>query len=193
MNLRHIFISILVAALVSLSSAEEDPQAINTTNDAVEELRAILNSKTDVSINKIVNAMESAASTRRLDAAYLVIDGLKYNHNPLSFNEIRSQDQMIPAIGILKRYYGEAACPLIMFKAVNTEDEIFREHCILAIKTIAPADGVAGYQKAFSLDSSGASGSQRVRNLLEAPNLKVRFKHPQQNTLDKLNEHLLNK
>lgn len=189
MNLKtHILIAVFAIGITRVTAAEVVPSNQSATNPAVEALGALLSSKSAADISTLVGEMESAAATRRFDAANLIIDALRYNYDPLASNESRSQEDLIPAIGILKRYYGEAVCPLLMFKAVTTEDEYLRERCALAVKVIASSTSIKRYRKAFSLDCTEDLGGRHLRELLDREPLKVHIESPMQNTIERLDK-----
>ena len=95
-------LSILISPIKAESNTKENKKS------AVDALRQEMASRKKLVIfyKKTLDIMESAAATQRLDAAILLIDALKYNFSPYNSNEILPQEALIPAIWILKKYYG---------------------------------------------------------------------------------------
>ncbi|MGD9128299.1 MAG: hypothetical protein PVH19_13055 [Planctomycetia bacterium] len=167
----------LAITLLMVSSVKAEDEPKEDGKAAVDRLRkALAAERTFVIRNReTLDAMVAAAATKRLDAAVLLIDALKYNYEPLCSNEMWSQRTLIPSITRLKVNYGTQVGPLLMFRGVTTTDLIMRERCALAVKNIASKEEIANYKKAFSFDKATNPKAVEFGQLLDKEIFEMKF------------------
>lgn len=168
---------LLVCCVLTCGVYADETQAKDNSieNSKIRTLKKLLSGKGDQNIAEIVKIMEDAASTKRFDAAILLIDGLKYNYSPLASNEARKQEDLVPAIGILKRYYGSEVCPLLLFRGVTSTNHVLIERCALALRTILTTKEVNIYKEAFFTSKSNQTNFQIFGKLLTQKDFKIKI------------------
>lgn len=84
-----------------------------------------------------------------MQAARKLIESLKKDFGEMTY--AHKQSDLIPAIQIMKHYYGESICPLIIHTALTTDDTDLRSRCAVAFRAIASPKIMSYCIKAFDL------------------------------------------
>jgi hypothetical protein len=153
-------------------------QTILIVEDPVKQLQSLLPKGPMIPTKEIVMLMEQVGETKQLDAAITLINCLAYNFNPNAIDETKSQEEMIPAIGMLKRHFGEDVCVLLFSEGIMTEHLWMQERVALAIRYIATPQKLSLLKEAFSLDAANNVKAKDFLKLLEKPNLVVSLYNP---------------
>lgn len=155
-------------------SQEADPQvAPSISTSSLDRLRKIIPITPQNPSPSTVQLIEAIGATKRLDACELLIKSLAFNFDPAQSNELLTQEDAIPAIGVLKRHYGVQVLPLLFVEGIATDQQWMRERCALAVRAIASAQQVATVRTSFSLASTQNKDAKSFDTLLTAPDLKV--------------------
>lgn len=136
-------------------------------------LESLLPSNPAIATRETVEVLTAAAETRRLDAAYLLIRGLAFNFDPHSSNEKRSLSDMIPAVGLLRKYYSEDVLPVLVFEGLATEHFWLRQRVALAVREIAGRDRIEELEGIFSLRENKSSSAKELVVLLEVEQIRI--------------------
>jgi hypothetical protein len=164
-------------SLAQTTNQIRQPLSESQTNQRIDNLRRILpNKPTLLSDAERMIIMDKAGETRSAEALHLLIKCLAYNHHPGNSNSsLIEQSSSIPAIGIIKQYYGEFAGVSLYEAMLNTEDERLRERIVLTIRTILTAETIArlnsNFRDKIRTTYQGVSFSQ----MLENSNFKVKL------------------
>lgn len=89
-----------------------------------------------------LDLMREVAQTRSADAATVLVKCLAFNFNPVNQDEDKSVEMMIPAIQLLRDFFGESASTYLYKEGVVTDKKWFRERIVLAIRSILPEQAV---------------------------------------------------
>lgn len=127
-----------------------------------------------------VRLMDRVGATKRLDAALVLVKALAFNHDPDNTDEVLSQSELIPSIGILKRYYGKQVLPLLYTAGIRTDKVWLQERCALACQHIASPTELNTLSEAFSLNTTQNQKAKSFGNLLKEKNLQVFLFSPTQ-------------
>lgn len=146
--------------------------------ETLAKLESLLPDRPAIATREAVELMTAAAQTGRLDAARLLIRGLAFNHDPDSSNETRSLPEMIPAVVLLERHYGEDVVPLLVFAGATTEQAWLRPRIALAIREIAGRERLAALAGTFGLRHSESAGARALAALLAADTIEVELFSP---------------
>ena len=116
----------------------------------------------------LIQKMTTLGSCQTTQAAAQLIEKLKNDFGQTIYSP--HQEELIPAIRIMKEYYGDAICPLIVHTALTTDDDDLRTRCAIAFRAIASPKMTAGCIRAFGLFPE--IDKKRVRGLKTNPRLK---------------------
>lgn len=142
-------------------------------------LADILPTTPAVATDEILLLMNEVATTKRLDAAYLLIGGLAFNMNPdIGGNESLGAEEMIPSITLMKIYFDKEVLPLLMYEGLTEKEEWFRKRVALAIRYIATKQEIQELVKVFSLRVSGDRVGSNLATYLESEELEVELYSP---------------
>lgn len=122
--------------------------------------------------------MQQVAKIKSPDAAKLLIKCLAFNYNPENQDEDRSEDMMIPAIKLLKEYFGESAAPLLYEEGLSTSKGWFRDRIALAVRTIVPESGVENFKKKALADVALRPAAFEFHQSLSSEHLDLRLNAP---------------
>jgi hypothetical protein len=200
-------ISILVLTNLNPACFENEAQSVSSpTNDVVkakptelpitgkmekiEKLKAMVIEKpTLVSSLEQIKTMREAAETKQDEALHLLVKCLAYNHDPDSRNEILSQTELIPAISIIKEFYGEKAGESLYKEALSTDKKWLIDRISLAVKAILSDEKTKALNAQFKVDSSNPAGNY-FAEVLAKDKLEITFARRDDEILDKLGKKL---
>jgi hypothetical protein len=159
-------------------------------NQKLKRLVAIVPEKpTVISSLDEVKIMREAAETRRVEALPLLVKCLAFNYDPDNSNEIRTKEEMIPAIGIIKEYFGESAGETLYKEAIATNHEWLVERISLAARTILSEETREQLNLRFLNDAA----NPKVRNFaasLANENLQIQFARRSNDASEKIDEKI---
>jgi hypothetical protein len=165
-------------ALPSFTQSVSKSQVVLNANDSLELLNHILPAGPSMATPDVIMLMENIGSTRQFEAAVALVNCLGYNLDPYCYLERRSQEDMIPAIGILKENFSEDICPILFYQAIITENEWMRERSAIAIRAIASPQTIDSLKHVFSLSTTINPNAKEFERLLETPNLIIELYSP---------------
>ena len=123
--------------------------------------------------------MQLVAGTRKLDAAVLLIKCLAFNIAPRSSKQKgASATDRLPAVRLLRKYFGAQVCPLLIAEALRTSNTWLKNRCAAAIQEIASKDQVDELQRTFSLEPSADAAEGDFGKLLDSKNLDLEVPTP---------------
>jgi hypothetical protein len=202
------FISVLVLTNLNSACVENGSQTISpstvtekerstpietpVTNktDKIEKLKAMVTEKpTLISSLEQIKTMREAAETKQDEALHLLVKCLAYNHDPDSRNEILSQTELIPAISIIKEFYGEKAGESLYKEALSTDKKWLIDRISLAVKAILSDEKTKALNAQFKVDSSNPAGNY-FAEVLAKDKLEITFARRDDEILDKLGKKL---
>jgi hypothetical protein len=170
------------------STPIETPAA-NKTNK-IEKLKAMIVEKpTLVSSLEQIKIMREAAETKQDDVLHLLVKCLAYNHDPDSRNEILSQTELIPAISIIKEFYGEKAGESLYKEALSTDKKWLIDRISLAVKAILSDEKTKSLNAQFEVNSSNPAGNY-FAEVLAKDKLEITFARRDDEVIDKLGKKL---
>lgn len=144
-------------------------------DEKIERLRRIVPGKPKIVADpSIPKTMWEAAETRQPEALNLLIDSLAFNFDPDNTNEKNEQAEMIPAIAVIKDYFGESASTALYQRGITTEKEWLTERIALAIRVILPNSTTDELARRAAHDLTRPR-ARKFSELLLNPNLKVRL------------------
>lgn len=116
------------------------PAGSSTADEKIDRLRSILPLKpTVVGDVDVLRIMREAGETKLPVALNLLIDSLAFNYDPDNRNENDKQSEMIPAIAMIKEYFGERALEVLYKRGVSTEKDWLADRVALTIRTNFPS------------------------------------------------------
>lgn len=183
-----ILLLFLLASTQCLSAQASSPK--EETAQLLARLESGIPSKPAVVEPEIVLLMEQAGSTKRLDAAVLLIRALAFNWSPSGSNESKSLMEMLPAAPILIRHYGPAVLPLLMYAGVTAEQGWMQKRIALVIQGMGRDQEVSQARVAFSMKDSARPAAKRFGELLEARDLKIELADPAREALEDLDRRV---
>lgn len=137
-----------------------------------------------------VDLMREVAETKRPEAAKLLIKCLAYNYDPFNQDEDRSDDMMIPAIQLLKYFFGESAIPLLYEEALSTDKVWFRDRIALAVSTILPESGVKELKERALSDAGVQPHAFEFYESLSAEHLDLQFNAPRDRRMAEIERNI---
>ncbi len=145
------------------------------SDEAVDSLRKVVPDSPAIASADVLGRMERAAATKRIDAAQLLIKCLAFNLDPVASNESLSQEELVPAIGVLKRHYGTSVLSFIYTEGISTDKKWMRERCALAARAISSKSELGSMRVVFSLDTTNNPDVKEFARLLDVESLKVQL------------------
>lgn len=127
---------------------------------------------------KTLELMQQVAKIKSSDAAKLLIKCLAFNYNPGNQDEDRSEDMMIPAIKLLKDYFGKSAAPLLYEEGLSTTKGWFRDRAALAVRTILPESDVENLKKQALSDVATRPDAFEFYKSLSSEHLDLQLNAP---------------
>jgi hypothetical protein len=185
-------LSILVLVNLNTTCFENDAQSVSSpTNDIVkakptelpitdaiekkEKLKATVPEKpTVVSSLEQIKTMREAAETKQDDVLHLLVKCLAYNLDPDNRNETLSTTELIPAISIIKEFYGEKAGEPLYKEALSTDKKWLIDRISLAVKAILSDEKTKALNAQFKVDSSSSAGNY-FAEVLAKDKLEITF------------------
>lgn len=89
-----------------------------------------------------VALMHAAAQSRRPEVALILVRCLSFNLSPDAADESLSLAEKIPAIGLLKEFFGEASAAPLYEEGGATEQKWYRDRIALAARTVLSPEKV---------------------------------------------------
>ena len=176
-------------AIPQISSAQAR-SAEEETAQMLARLESVIPAKPTEVTPEIYGLMEQAGSTKRLDAASLLIRALAFNWSVSGSNEYKGLFEMITAAPILQRDYGASALPLLLFQGVTTDQEWMRKRIAFVVKTLAGRQELARVVEAFSLKTSDDPKARQFTALLEQSQIDIYLANPALESAEQLIEIL---
>lgn len=176
----------LLLGSMAVGTSVRAEQAATATSEQIESLRLLMPTAPAVVTPEVVEVMRRAAQTQRLDAAWLVIRCLEYNLDPGQSNERRDLESMLPALGLLKEYYGDGVLPLLYYEALSSNRRTFRERAAAAVRAIASPTQLEQLARVFGLPQSSDAAAAEFLAALVDPRLQVKFANPRAEDLERL-------
>jgi hypothetical protein len=155
--------------------------SVSAKEDLVQVL-ALLESMTPKKPTEVTPAifvlLERAGSTKRLDAAVLLIRALAFNWSEAASNEYKSLFDMLTAAPILQRHYGAAVLPLLVYAGVTTDQEWLQRRIVLVIRGVGTEAEVATLRGVFAFKESANLAARRFGELLDTQDLQIQLANP---------------
>jgi len=177
-----------------LAAEEKDP---NNIGEKMAKLKSMLGETPTIASQEAISLQTEIAKTKRLDAAILLIESLSLSiAKPQNMDET-IQNELIPAIELLEKNFGQDIAPLLYTKAISTKDDWLRARIALAARTILPKETIAKMNQIFSLDKSTESSAIEYLEMLNRSiliiDLPSSVSPQEQEILDKLKNALKEK
>lgn len=154
----------------------------------IQRLRGIVPQAPTVADRKSVDIMREAAQTKRSEAALLLTKCLAFNFDPLNQNELRSQEMMLPAIQLLKDYFGESVAPLLYQEAIASDKKWYQDRIALAARAILSAKTIGEMNARFSLNKTSNPNARDFAAALANPKLEIKFARPDDKFIEQLRD-----
>lgn len=148
----------------------------NDSNDIdikITKIRQLLKGTPSIVSSGEISILEEIAQTKRLDAAIVLIKSMELSlPNPKNIDEI-IQSELLPAIGLLNKYFGEEIAPLLYTEAITTSYPWLRERIALATRTILQKETIIKMNQVFSIDKSTKKSAKEFLDMLNKPILII--------------------
>jgi len=171
---------IAIDPLVLTVSAKEDPA------QGLALLESVTPKKPAEVTPAVVVLLERAGSTKRLDAAVLLIRALAFNWSEAASNEHKSLFDMLAAAPILQRHYGAAVLPLLVYAGVTTDQEWLQKRIVLVIRGVGTEAEVATLRGVFAFKESANLAARRFGELLDTQDLQIQLANPAREAAEEL-------
>jgi hypothetical protein len=183
-----VVLAVRIGAVAALASPVDKGQ--DEASNALAKLESLLSDHPALATSEVIELMEQAAETRRVDAAYLLIRGLAFNLNPDSSNESLGLADMIPAVRLLKDKYGVNILPILFAEAITAKEPWLRKRIAFTIREVAGRARVLELSEVFSLERSQAEGARDLVMLLAAKKIDIELYSPLDELSKKFSERL---
>jgi hypothetical protein len=159
------------------------PEAISNDKE-LERLKLMIPSKPVVVSDKsIVVLMQKVSDGGRPEVLDTLISCLAFNFDPLNRNEVQSQSDLVPAIGIIKNSFGSNAIEKLYSRALSTNEDWLVERLALAVRTIASEREMEVHKSTQLLEVSNVKVRTFLK-LLEEKNLTIKLASSKQDAVD---------
>lgn len=166
---------LLSATVLLLSGLLPGQETGNSADVAVRRLGEIVPDHPTIVNRKAMTAMQDAAATKRLDAALLLIKALAFNYDPDNINETKSDSEMIPAIPIMKQWFGSQIGELLYAEGISARQKWYRNRIALAIRTILPKAQIEEINRKYSSQSAQTDEARQFFSALNSAHLELEF------------------
>lgn len=161
-------------------------QQKNSSIDAQDKLRklaAIIPQKPTIIDNaEVVRIMRQAAETRQDEALSLLIKSLAFNYDPDASNERKTIEELIPAIGIIREYFGEKSGEALYQEAVSSNEKWLRDRIALVVRVILSEEKREYLNARFFDASSNLTANDFARSLVDK-NLQIQLARREDNVI----------
>jgi hypothetical protein len=190
--LRSRILGILLLTLICTAPvlAAQASSAQDEVAQVLARLEAVIPNKPMEVTPEIASLMEKAGSTRRLDAAILLIRALAFNWTVVGSNESMTLFGMLTAGPILQRHYGAAVLPLLMYEGVTTNEEWLQKRIALVVREVGKEKEVTTVRAAFSMKDSVSPAAKRFGELLDTRDLKIELADPSREGFEDLERRI---
>jgi hypothetical protein len=183
-------LAVLLGMANSWPAGAGESSAIDGVSEALDKLESLLPDHPAIADREVNVLMRKAAETRRLDAAYLLIRCLAFNLNPDATLESLGLAEMIPAVSLLQRKYGDKVLPILFVEGITVEKPWLRKRIAFTIREIADPARIAQLSDVFNLKWSDAEGAKDLAALLAAKEMDVELYDPAEEMLKDLGKKL---
>lgn len=140
---------------------------------------------------EVMARVEMLAKSQDERAIKVLIKALVYNR-PLAQNESRPLEEMIPAVKLLKKYFGEKSLPSLYEEGIRSSDAWARQRLALAVRSCTTPERRAELQTAYAgrVEKPHARDAEFFFNLIQDEHLRVDLYDNQGGVIDKLDARL---
>lgn len=170
------------------SPVYQAPQIVSNSDEKIQRLREIVPQQPTLANRKSIDIMREAAQTRRPEAAVLLTKCLAFNFDPFNQNELRSQEMMLPAIQLLKEFFGEVVAPALYQEAIASDKKWYQDRIALAARAILSAKTIGEMNTKFSLDRTSNPNARNFAAALANPKLEIKFARPDDKFIEQLSD-----
>ncbi|MHC4621440.1 MAG: hypothetical protein ACYTEQ_27165 [Planctomycetota bacterium] len=167
-------LSVMACLLGASRQADENEEsARDVQRKKIVTLQKTAGMKPSIISEEVIALQREVAETRRLDAAIALIKSLSLSlPEPVHADDI-AQTHLMPAIGLLGKYFGKDVGPLLYSEGVTTKEKWLRTRVALAARTILDKKSRGQLNSVFSLKESTNAYAKEFLALLNQPILTV--------------------
>jgi hypothetical protein len=134
-----------------------------------------------------VEVMHAAAQTRRPEVARLLVRCLAFNLSPDAVDESLSLAERIPAVGLLREFYGEAAAAPLYEEGSAADRKWYRDRIALAARTILSPEKIEE-MNGRTLASASSPHAQEFTAAVASGNFDVKLAGRDDDKMKKISE-----
>lgn len=156
------FLMILSTLFSVVSETEEQDSA----DELIAQLERRLEQGPAYATADVLELMRKCAETKRLDAAYLLVKALSISHDPQQSDDPLSEEQFLPSISLMRKYFGELLSSILFAEGIATDMSWYRNRLAFATKAICSKARIQEMIDIFSLTESKNIKSKEFLTLL---------------------------
>ena len=156
----------------------------------VAELEPLIPGKPSLPGKRELELMQTLACTAHPSALRVLIPALAFNLNPDVSNEFRTMEEMIPAMGLIKKYFGKQALSTLFEAGMGAEKSWLQRRIAETVRRIACAEDVSELKRRYKNELQQTAEGRSFAELLEAPEIKLKLYRPNQELHDRLDRKL---